>query len=156
MAEMSNYLENALLNGTLNATTYTAPTTVYVSLWTTNPNDDASGAEVTGGSYARTAVSFATAVGTTGNVLNDAVVEFPAATAVWGTVGWIGINDCGIVIKNDRVALQGIAVAIGQLSVVSAGGEFCAVKVESDSLSLKDLGRIEVNDNVLDCRVVVK
>ena len=93
MAEMSNYLENALLNGTLNGTTYTAPTTVYVSLWTTNPNDDGSGAEVTGGSYARTAVSFATATGTTGNVLNDAVVEFPAATAVWGTVGWIGIND---------------------------------------------------------------
>jgi len=93
MAEMSNYLENALLNGTLNGTTYTAPTTVYVSLWTTNPNDDGSGAEVIGGSYARTAVSFATAVGTTGNVLNDAVVEFPAATAVWGTVGWIGIND---------------------------------------------------------------
>jgi len=93
MAEMSNYLENALLNGTLNATTYTAPTTVYVSLWTSNPNDDGSGTEVSGGSYARAAVSFETASGTAGNVLNDAVVEFPAATAGWGTVGWIGIND---------------------------------------------------------------
>ena len=93
MAEMSNYLENALLNGTLNATTYTAPTTVYVSLWTTDPADDGSGNEVSGGAYTRTAVSFATAVGTSGNVLNDAVVEFPAATSGWGTVGWIGIND---------------------------------------------------------------
>jgi hypothetical protein len=93
MAEMSNYLENALLNGTLNATTYTAPTTVYVSLWTSNPNDDGSGTEVSGGSYARTAVSFATASGTSGQVLNDAVVEFPTATASWGVVGWIGIND---------------------------------------------------------------
>jgi hypothetical protein len=72
MAEMSNYLENALLNGTLNATTYTAPTTVYVSLWTSNPNDDGSGTEVSGGSYARVAVSFATATGTSGQVLNDA------------------------------------------------------------------------------------
>ena len=93
MAEMSNYLENALLNGTLNATTYTAPTTVYVSLWTTNPNDDGSGTEVSGGSYARVAVSFATATGTSGQVLNDADVEFTTATAGWGVVGWIGIND---------------------------------------------------------------
>jgi hypothetical protein len=93
MAEMSNYLENALLNATLNATTYTAPATVYVSLWTSDPTDAGSGTEVSGGSYARTVVSFATASGTSGNVLNDADVTFPTATASWGTVGWIGIND---------------------------------------------------------------
>jgi hypothetical protein len=93
MAEMSNYLENALLNATLNATTYTAPATVYVSLWTSDPTDAGSGTEVSGGSYARTAVSFATASGTSGNVLNDADVTFPTATASWGVVGWIGIND---------------------------------------------------------------
>ena len=95
MAEMSNFLENALLNATLNATTYTAPANIYVSLWTSNPNDDASGTEVStvGTGYARTAVSFATASGTSGNVLNDADVTFPTATASWGTVGWIGIND---------------------------------------------------------------
>ena len=93
MAEMSNYLEVALLNATLNGTTYTAPATVYVSLWTSDPTDAGSGTEVSGGSYARTAVSFATASGTSGNVLNDADVTFPTATASWGTVGWIGIND---------------------------------------------------------------
>ena len=93
MAEMSNFLENALLNATLNATTYTAPATVYVSLWTSDPTDAGSGTEVSGGSYARTAVSFATASGTSGNVLNDADVTFPTATGSWGTVGWIGIND---------------------------------------------------------------
>ena len=92
---MSNYLENALLNATLNATTYTAPANIYVSLWTSDPGDDASGTEVStmGTSYARTAVSFATASGTSGNVLNDGAVEFPQATATWGTIGWIGIND---------------------------------------------------------------
>ena len=95
MSEMSNYLENALINVTLRATSYTAPTTVYVSLWTTDPTDAGSGTEVStsGTSYARTAVSFATASGTSGNVLNDADVTFPTATASWGTVGWIGIND---------------------------------------------------------------
>jgi hypothetical protein len=58
-----------------------------------NPTDAGSGTEVSGGSYARTAVSFATASGTSGNVLNDADVTFPTATASWGVVGWIGIND---------------------------------------------------------------
>jgi hypothetical protein len=93
MAEISNYLENAILNATLNATTYTAPANIYVSLWTSDPTDAGSGTEVSGGSYARTAVSFATASGTSGNVLNDGAVEFPQATATWGTIGWIGIND---------------------------------------------------------------
>jgi hypothetical protein len=93
MAEMSNFLENALINATLRNTTYTSVATVYVSLWTSDPTDAGSGTEVSGGSYARTAVSFATASGTSGNVLNDADVTFPTATASWGTVGWIGIND---------------------------------------------------------------
>ena len=90
---MSNFLENALINATLRNTTYTSVATVYVSLWTSDPTDAGSGTEVSGGSYARTAVSFATASGTSGNVLNDADVTFPTATASWGTVGWIGIND---------------------------------------------------------------
>ena len=95
MSEISTYLENALINATLRATTYTAPATVYVSLWTSDPTDAGSGTEVStsGTGYARTAVSFATASGTSGNVLNDADVTFPTATASWGTVGWIGIND---------------------------------------------------------------
>ena len=88
---MSNYLENALINVTLRATAYTAPATVYVSLWTSDPTDAGSGTEVTGGSYARTAVTFAAP--SNGVTTNSADVTFPTATASWGTVGWIGIND---------------------------------------------------------------
>lgn len=91
MAEMSNYLEDALINATLRATTFTAPATVYVSLWTSDPGDDGSGTEVSGGSYARTAVTFGAP--SNGVSLNDAAVEFPQATGNWGTIGWIGIND---------------------------------------------------------------
>lgn len=91
MAEMSNYLENALINGTLRATSYTAPTTVYVGLYTTDPTDANTGTEVTGGSYARVAVTFAAP--SDGVTTNSAAVEFPQATADWGTVGWIGILD---------------------------------------------------------------
>jgi hypothetical protein len=91
MAEMSNFLENALINATLRNTTYTSPATVYVSLWTSDPTDAGSGTEVSGGSYARTAVTFGAPSG--GVTTNNADVTFPTATGSWGTVGWIGIND---------------------------------------------------------------
>ena len=88
---MSNFLENALINATLRNTTYTSVATVYVSLWTSDPTDAGSGTEVSGGSYARTAVTFAAP--SNGVSTNSADVTFPTATASWGTVGWIGIND---------------------------------------------------------------
>jgi hypothetical protein len=91
MAEMSNFLENALINATLRNTTYTSPATVYVSLWTSDPTDAGSGTEVSGGSYARTSVTFGAP--SNGVSTNSADVTFPQATASWGTVGWIGIND---------------------------------------------------------------
>ena len=91
MSEMSNFLENALINATLRATTYTSVATVYVSLWTSDPTDAGSGTEVSGGSYARTSVTFAAP--SNGVTTNNADVTFPTATASWGTVGWIGIND---------------------------------------------------------------
>ena len=91
MAEMSNYLENALINVTLRATSYTAPTTVYVALYTTDPTDADTGTEVTGGSYARTAVTFAAP--SNGVSLNSADVTFPTCTAAWGTVTHVGLRD---------------------------------------------------------------
>ena len=91
MAEMSNFLENALINATLRATTYTSVATVYVSLWTSDPTDAGSGTEVSGGSYARQSVTFGAP--SSGLSTNSADVTFPTATGSWGTVGWIGIND---------------------------------------------------------------
>jgi hypothetical protein len=91
MAEMSNFLEDALINATLRATTYTSVATVYVSLWTSDPTDAGSGTEVSGGSYARTAVTFGAP--SNGVTTNSADVTFPTATGSWGVVGWIGIND---------------------------------------------------------------
>ncbi len=88
---MSNFLENALINATLRNTTYTSVATVYVSLWTSDPTDAGSGTEVSGGSYARTSVTFAAP--SNGVTTNNADVTFPTATGSWGTVGWIGIND---------------------------------------------------------------
>ena len=91
MAEISNFLENALINATLRNTAYTSPTTVYVGLYTSDPTDANTGTEVSGGSYARTAVTFGAP--SNGVTTNSGAVEFPQATASWGTVGWIGIHD---------------------------------------------------------------
>jgi hypothetical protein len=94
MANMSDYLEVALLNLTLNGTSYSGMTDPYISLHTSDPTDaGTSSTEVSGGSYARVASSFATASGTSGAVVTDATATFPTATANWGTVGWIGLWD---------------------------------------------------------------
>jgi len=93
MAEMSDYLEVKLLNLTLNGAAFSGMNNPYVSLHTADPTDAGTGTEVSGGSYARTAASFATASGTTGLVATDADVTFPTATGSWGVVGWIGLWD---------------------------------------------------------------
>lgn len=91
MSEMSNYLENALINGTLRATTYTAPTTVYLALYTTDPTDADTGTEVSGSAYARQAITFGAP--SNGVSTNSAAIEFPQATGSWGTVAYVGIRD---------------------------------------------------------------
>ena len=88
---MSNYLENALINVTLRNTAYTAPTTIYVALYTSDPTDANTGTEVSGGSYARTSVTFGAP--SNGVSVSNADCTFPQCTASWGTVGWIGIMD---------------------------------------------------------------
>lgn len=91
MSEMSNYLENALINATLRATNFTAPTTVYVGLFTTDPTDAGSGTEVSGGSYARQSATFGAP--SNGASVTTADITFPTATASWGTITHIGIYD---------------------------------------------------------------
>lgn len=87
----SNFLENELLDHVFAPAAYTAPSTVYVALYTAAPSDTGGGTEVSGGSYARTACSFGTASG--GSIANDAACTFPQATASWGTVTHFGVFD---------------------------------------------------------------
>ena len=60
-------------------------------MYTSDPTDAGSGTEVSGGSYARTAVTFGAP--SDGVSTNSAAVEFPQATGSWGTVAYIGILD---------------------------------------------------------------
>jgi hypothetical protein len=91
MAELSNFLENKLLDHVLRNVSYTSPTTVYVGLFTDDPTDAGTGTEVSGGSYARQILSVTTATG--GIVTSSADVTFPQATGSWGTVSHIGLLD---------------------------------------------------------------
>jgi len=88
---MSNYLENALINATLRATTFTSPATVYVGLYTSDPTDANSGTECTGGSYARKSATFASP--SNGASSTSADITFDQATTSWGTISHIGILD---------------------------------------------------------------
>jgi len=91
MAAMSDYLENALINHILRNTPFPSPSTVYVALYTSDPTDADTGTEVSGGSYARQAVTFG--VPSNGTTSNTADVVFPVATADWGTITHIGLRD---------------------------------------------------------------
>jgi hypothetical protein len=87
---LSNFAENKLLDHILGTGAYTMPN-VYVALYTTDPTDADTGVEVTGGAYARQAVTFSVASG--GATSNSAKVTFPTATASWGTITHIGLRD---------------------------------------------------------------
>lgn len=94
MSAASNYTENEVLDHVLGKGTrdFTSPSALYVSLYTSNPDEDDSGTEVSGTNYARTAVTFGAA--SSGSASNSADVEFPAAgSGGWGTVSHIGIHD---------------------------------------------------------------
>jgi len=92
----SDYLENKVLDHVLGGGDYTRPATVYVALYTAAPSDAGGGTEVSGGSYARVAVTnnstnFPAASG--GAKSNGTEITFETATASWGTVVAFGIFD---------------------------------------------------------------
>ena len=86
----SNYLETKVLDHVFGATAYTAPSTLYVALYTAAPSDTGGGTEVSGTGYARQTATFTTSGATTSN---DAAIEFPTAGSNWGTVTHVGVFD---------------------------------------------------------------
>jgi hypothetical protein len=88
MGALTDTAENLLLTWVCNAGTATRPTTLYLALETgSGATDSSPGTEVTGGSYARKAITFGTAA--SGSISNSADVVFtgmPAATVTAGAV----------------------------------------------------------------------
>ena len=87
----SNFLETEILDHVFAGAAYSAPSTKYLALFTAVADGEAgSVTEVTGGGYARQTVAFTTSGNTTSN---NAAVEYPTATANYGTVTHVGVYD---------------------------------------------------------------
>lgn len=125
MSALSNYLENALINGTLRASSYTAPTTVYVALFTSDPTDAGSGTECSGTSYARQSATFAAP--SNGASSTSADVQFPQAGGAWGTITHFGIFDA---LTSGNLMYHG---ALTTSKVIETGDVF---KIASGSLTV--------------------
>ena len=118
----SNTFETHVLNYVFTATSVTRPTAWYLALFTSNPAEDASGTEVStsGTAYARQSVSFSVS----GNLAtNSAAVEFPTATASFGTVTHIGVFTASS--GGDLIAYSALsaskAISTGDVFRVPAG-----------------------------------
>jgi hypothetical protein len=89
----SDYSEDLVLDWLFTTASATRPTSWYVALYTVAPTDSGGGTEVSGNSYARTAVTF-TVSGTSPTLAtNSAAVEFPTASGSWGTIVAMGVMD---------------------------------------------------------------
>lgn len=82
----SDYLEDKVLKHVFTNTAYTAPSTLYVGLYTVAPTDAGGGTEVSGGSYARQTGTFTVSGSNPTQAANSVAVEFPTATSNWGTI----------------------------------------------------------------------
>lgn len=107
MSAMSDFLENRLIDQLFRGQAAPTTSTLHVGLLTAAPSDSGGGTEVSGGSYARVAVTSSLAnwagtqsagsttasSGTGGQTSNNAAITFPTPTAGWGTVTHFGIYD---------------------------------------------------------------
>lgn len=89
MAAATSYTQQAILEHLFRHVAYTSPTTVYLSLG--RDPLTVSGAEVTGGSYARQAITFGAFA--SGKCVSSNSPNFGTATADWGTITHWGIHD---------------------------------------------------------------
>ncbi len=90
MSAFSDYLENKVMLHVFGGTAYTAPSTLYLALYTVAPTDTGGGTEVSGTAYARQTVAFTV---TNDTASNTSAVEFPTAGSSWGTIVAVGVFD---------------------------------------------------------------
>ncbi len=93
MAGFSDYLEDKVLEHVFGGNAYSAPSTLYVALYTSAPSDTGGGTEVSGGGYVRKTSTFNVTGTNPTTASNAGAVEYPTATANYGTVVAVGIFD---------------------------------------------------------------
>lgn len=97
MSAASDYLENEVLDHVLGegARNFTSPATLYVGLYTSSAgletNSPSAEVSTSATGYARQTLDFNAASG--GSATNNGIIQFPTATANWGTVTHMAILD---------------------------------------------------------------
>ena len=123
----SNYLENKILDHTLRYGTdaYTAPTTLYLALFTTDPGEASSfTGEIspTSSGYVRKALAFDSAA--SGSAASTGTVTFDAAESEWGIITHLAI--CDVVTHGDGNQLYYGALTTSKLIQVGDTLQFVA------------------------------
>lgn len=141
MSAMSDYLENKMVDQLFRGQTAPTTSTLYVALLSAAPSDSGGGTELTGGSYARVAVtssltnwagtqsagSTTASSGTGGQTSNNIAITFPTPTATWGTATHFGIYDA---------STGGNLLFHGQLSIAKTINESDTVTFPIGTLSV--------------------
>lgn len=92
MSDMSNYLENKVIDVFFRNQSFTAAPTVYVALFTAVTDSEAgTGTEVSGGGYARQAITFGSP--SNGVSSNSGTVSWTASGANYGVVSHFAVYD---------------------------------------------------------------
>lgn len=95
MNRMTDYMKKKVLDASLGKGAAGFPTKVYIAAFKTATTDAGGGTEIIGGAYTRKEVTFgaATISGVAGLSSNTNDIEFPIATADWGTVTHLALMD---------------------------------------------------------------
>ena len=95
--QATDYLEALVYDTFFRNLPYSPPTALYAALFTADPGESYGlASEVSGGGYARQPVVFGpitAGIGTESRGVNTNMVQFPVATAPYGTVSYLGVMD---------------------------------------------------------------
>lgn len=114
MSSFTSTNANLWIDHLLRNSAKSSPATVYLAAHTADPTETGTTGEVSGGSYARTAIAFSAP--SSGSTSNSGTVTFPTASADWGTITHFSIH---------TASSGGTALYYGSLSssrVISSGG----------------------------------
>ena len=123
---ISDYLENKILEHVMGKTTYTKPTATYLALYLVTPTDSTAGTEVANANgYVRQAITWGTA--SNGTISNSAQITFPAATgSPWGTVTALGVVDASVWGSGNILwygpVSPNVTIAVADIYQISVGG----------------------------------
>lgn len=91
---LSDTFELKILNFLVGNTAWTPSASSWLALFTTPPTDSTTGVELSGGGYARVAITNSTAIwpgAAGGQISNASAFQFATATTAWGNVSAFGL-----------------------------------------------------------------